>query len=203
MLDKSALRAKMLEQRKMVNPIQRVSDAALLIAQFVMSVRLPIPMVIGGYWAVGSEMPTHDLLVHCQKAGHIIGLPTGNGDASAPEAGRSMAFRQWFPDADMHVGTFNVPEPDGVLVTPALLLVPLLAFDARGGRLGRGGGYYDQYVNDRRQSSDVCTLGLAFSSQEVENCPLEAHDARLDAIITPRDIHWVNKSAFTEIGMSV
>lgn len=203
MLDKSALREKNLHQRKMLNSIQRVSDAALLLAQFVMSIRSHSLLTIGGYWSVGSEIATHDLLEHCHNAGHTVALPTRalNNDEEASD--KDMSFRTWTPRASMTVGSFNVPEPDGAVVLPSLLLVPLLAFDRDGGRLGRGGGYYDIYLSQRRQNSDVCALGLAFSFQEVENCPMDAHDERLDAIMTPRDIHWINKAAFAKIGVDI
>lgn len=69
-------------------------------------------------------------------------------------------------------------------VRPDVLLVPLLAFDRQGGRLGYGAGYYDRTIADLRASGRVRTLGLAFAAQEVAVTPRENHDVLLDGVVT-------------------
>lgn len=69
-------------------------------------------------------------------------------------------------------------------VRPDLILAPLLAFDRRGGRLGQGGGYYDRCIAGLRASGTVFVIGLAYAGQEAPLIPVEAHDQRLDAILT-------------------
>ena len=85
---------------------------------------------------------------------------------------------------------FGVHEPQsGDVVVPDLLLVPLLAFDSRGYRLGYGGGFYDRTLADLRAAGPVRTLGLAYAAQEVPVVPSGDHDIRLDAIATERGLH--------------
>jgi 5-formyltetrahydrofolate cyclo-ligase len=106
------------------------------------------------------------------------------------EAGR-LVFRQFaFGDRLRQVG-FGLSQPpsDAANTAPDIMLVPLAAFDRKGGRIGYGKGYYDgaigrQVENGRRPR----TLGLAFACQEVEAVPLEAHDQRLDAILSEREL---------------
>jgi 5-formyltetrahydrofolate cyclo-ligase len=76
--------------------------------------------------------------------------------------------------------------PTSERLHPDLILAPLLAFDRRGGRLGQGGGYFDRAIADLRARGPLIVMGLAFAGQEVGEVPLEAHDARLDAVLTER-----------------
>ncbi len=69
-------------------------------------------------------------------------------------------------------------------MSPDLVLVPLLAFDPYGGRLGQGGGYYDRTLAQLRAERPVFVLGLAYAGQEVERLPAETHDQPLDAVLT-------------------
>lgn len=104
-------------------------------------------------------------------------------------------------------GLFGIREPPasapqwelGVSPEPVLVIVPGLAFDEYGRRLGRGGGYYDRFIASVRVRAGVVRLetplfaGLAFRNQVVENVPAEAHDALLDALITDAQIHPFNR----------
>ncbi len=78
----------------------------------------------------------------------------------------------------------EVPGPDAPLVDPDLMLVPLSAFDRRGGRLGYGKGFYDTAIARIAARRRLVTVGLAFSIQEVDEVPMEKHDRRLDWIFT-------------------
>ncbi len=84
-------------------------------------------------------------------------------------------------------GVFGISEPKSTapVVEPCVILVPLLAFDLRGYRLGYGGGYYDRTLAACRARGPVTAIGLAFDSQKVDACPCEAYDERLDLIVTP------------------
>ena len=75
------------------------------------------------------------------------------------------------------------PFPLAATVTPDLILTPLLAFDADGGRLGQGGGYYDRTFG---ALPDAVRVGFAYAGQAVENLPVEAHDIRLHGVLTER-----------------
>ena len=78
------------------------------------------------------------------------------------------------------------------LVSPNLMITPVLAFDRNGGRLGQGGGHYDRTLANLRKVRPVFVLGLAFAGQEIEHVPMGQHDQRLDAIIT--------ETAYIEVG---
>jgi 5-formyltetrahydrofolate cyclo-ligase len=80
-----------------------------------------------------------------------------------------------------------IPE-DGAWVEPSVLIVPLLAFDARGYRLGYGGGFYDRTLEGLRARGPVLAVGFAFAAQEVAEVPTDATDQRLDAVVTERGV---------------
>lgn len=96
-----------------------------------------------------------------------------------------LEFHRWTPTMDMASGPFGAQVPaDPVTVIPRVVVLPLLAFDKVGNRLGYGGGYYDRTLQHLRQEGDVLAVGLAYSAQEVDELPCEATDQRLDAVVT-------------------
>lgn len=103
--------------------------------------------------------------------------------------GQALRFREWSPGARMVEGGFKamIPE-DGVWVEPQVLIVPLLAFDARGYRLGYGGGFYDRTLEGLRARGLVLAVGFAFSAQEVAEVPTDATDQRLDVMVTEKGV---------------
>ena len=80
------------------------------------------------------------------------------------------------------------PRPEAPEVAPDILLVPLIAFDRRGHRIGYGAGYYDQTINSLRAQKSVLAVGLAFAAQEIAQVPSTPRDARLDLVLTEREI---------------
>jgi 5-formyltetrahydrofolate cyclo-ligase len=99
--------------------------------------------------------------------------------------GEALRFRRWTPQARMVPGDFGALIPEaGDWIEPRVLIVPLLAFDRRGYRLGYGGGFYDRTLEGLRARGPVTAIGFAFAAQEVAAVPTEATDQRLDLIIT-------------------
>ncbi|PKP73259.1 MAG: 5-formyltetrahydrofolate cyclo-ligase [Alphaproteobacteria bacterium HGW-Alphaproteobacteria-6] len=99
--------------------------------------------------------------------------------------GRPLRFRSWTADARMMPGTFGALVPEaGDWIEPQVLIVPLLAFDRRGFRLGYGGGFYDRTLEGLRAAGPVIVIGFAFAAQEVAAVPVEPTDQRLDLIVT-------------------
>lgn len=96
-----------------------------------------------------------------------------------------LAFSRWKPGAEMVSGTFGalIPKVNDFL-EPEILIVPLLAFNRRGGRLGYGGGFYDRTLEALRARQSTLAIGFAFAGQEVDDLPLEATDQPLDLIVT-------------------
>ena len=99
--------------------------------------------------------------------------------------GQPLAFRAWTPDAARVPGDFGAQVPErGDWLTPQVLIVPLVAFDGQGGRLGYGGGFYDRTLQGLRAKGDVLAVGFAFAAQRLDSLPLEPTDQRLDLIVT-------------------
>jgi 5-formyltetrahydrofolate cyclo-ligase len=103
--------------------------------------------------------------------------------------GLPLRFREWTPGAAMVAGDFGALIPaEGAWIDPDVLIVPLLAFDRRGYRLGYGGGFYDRTLESLRARRPRLALGFAFAAQEVATVPVEPVDQPLDAILTERGL---------------
>ncbi|WP_417807353.1 5-formyltetrahydrofolate cyclo-ligase [Thioclava sp.] len=131
---------------------------------------------LAGYWPIRTEPDPRPAMV----AHHgPLCLPVVVG------AGQALAFRRWHPGAAMEPGAFGAAIPrDRHEITPQILIVPLLAFDARGYRLGYGGGFYDRTLQGLRAAGSVIAIGFAYSAQEVAEVPTEPTDQPLDFIVT-------------------
>ena len=142
---------------------------------------------ITGYLPVRGEIDSCPLLKALHQRGYTLALPA-TIEADMPE----MEFRFWAPDTPLTDGAFDIPVPpagNGILEEPDILLVPLLAFDRDGFRLGYGGGYYDRALEKMRAKNlHMLAFGLAFGEQEIDAVPRESHDQPLDAILTPNGI---------------
>jgi 5-formyltetrahydrofolate cyclo-ligase len=103
----------------------------------------------------------------------------------------SLSFRVWQTGDDLVIGKFDMQEPasESSIVTPDLVIAPLLAFDNYGNRLGRGGGYYDRALKTLRAQGKVLVVGIAFETQLFDLIPHEEHDEKLDFVLTPSGVH--------------
>ncbi len=100
-------------------------------------------------------------------------------------AGKPLRFREWTPGCKLIAGEFGALIPEGgPWMEPDVLIVPLLAFDARGYRLGYGGGFYDRTLQALRVSGSRVAIGFAFAAQQVAAVPIDDFDQRLDAVVT-------------------
>lgn len=100
-------------------------------------------------------------------------------------AATPLRFREWSPGCALMEGGFGAQIPvDGAWIDPSVVIVPLLAFDAAGYRLGYGGGFYDRTLEVLRARHPTIAIGFAFSAQEVDAVPIEATDQPLDMIVT-------------------
>lgn len=140
---------------------------------------------VAGYWPFGSEADPRPLMQAIAALGRTLCLPI----IRRPEIFfRRFAFGDRLVDAGW--GTFG-PGPEAPEVTPKALLVPLAAFDALGGRIGWGKGHYDRAIARLTETlgHPPVTVGIAFSFQRVEHVPVEAHDRRLDCVVTETGLH--------------
>ncbi len=175
---KAILRGHMLEIR--AEAAARDPDAADKLA-----LRFPVKLferygpVVAGTMAINDELDAAPLLARLAKQGARIVLPR-------VEPGGEMTFRD-SGKATLEKGPFGLTQPSGKaeIVRPNLVLAPLLAFDARGRRLGYGKGHYDRAVSQLRATGRVFYLGLAYAQQQVDAVPVAGHDLLLDWVETP------------------
>ena len=178
---KAGLRRLVLARRKAANA-REGSEAGLKLVANAQK-RLPSdPAVVSGFWPVRAEIDVRPLLDALRARGWQVALPV------VVENGAPLIFRAWNEGDAMDEGAFRIPEPQQSAkeLTPTVMLVPLVAFDADGFRLGYGGGFYDRSIEKLSSAGAPLTvIGCAFDAQEVVRVPREAHDRQLDAILTP------------------
>lgn len=128
---------------------------------------------------MGEEIDIRPLLEALHARGHQVVLP------ETPPRGNPLIFRYWHPGMAMLRERFGTSRPSGDICVPDLLLVPLLAFDRRGHRLGYGGGYYDRTLAGL---PDATAIGCAYAAQELDEVPVAEYDAPLHAVATERGV---------------
>jgi 5-formyltetrahydrofolate cyclo-ligase len=136
--------------------------------------------VVSGFWPMEGEIDIRPVLERLHADGRVIVLP------ETPKRGNPLIFRQWRPGEVMIRERFGTYRPDGVVQDPDYLLVPLLAFDRRGHRLGYGGGFYDRTL---ARLPHATAIGCAFAAQELDVVPAGEYDARLHAVATEAGVH--------------
>ncbi|MCQ8240870.1 5-formyltetrahydrofolate cyclo-ligase [Rhizosaccharibacter radicis] len=154
------------------------SDAASLcegIARLCGS--LPSATVIGGIWPLPGEPDLRPAWTALHGAGHVVALP------ETTPRGEPLRFRRWDPRQPMLGGRFGTSHPDGPVLVPGLVFVPLLAFDDRCHRLGYGGGYYDRTL---AALPGARAVGVGFEWQRVPRLPVEPFDVPLSAVLTEK-----------------
>jgi len=138
---------------------------------------LPSGAIVALYRAMGSEFDTNALANALVEQGRTLCLPV------VIERAAPMIFRRWSPGEPLEMDAAGCPAPLPLaeVVTPNLVLTPLLAYDDNGGRLGQGGGFYDRTF---ATLPDVVRVGLAYAGQRLANLPMENHDIRLHGVLT-------------------
>lgn len=186
--DKAQLRKRLRERRRMLaGDAAYALQASLALRENLLSllsqkkISLPAGGVIAAYYPLGDEISPLPLLDALRSDGFIAALPVTAGRA-AP-----LSFRRFDAGDALRKSDFGVAEPqEGPSLRPDLILVPLLAFDARGHRLGYGAGHYDRTLAELK----VPAVGLAFDFQREEALPAEPHDRALDCIVTDKALYW-------------
>ena len=137
---------------------------------------------VSGYMPIRTEI--NPLPAMAEAAAHgLVGVPVIEG------AGMPLRFARWEPETEMVSGPFGALIPsEPEFLEPEILIVPLVAFDATGGRLGYGGGYYDRTLEKLRSKRATLAIGFAYEAQEADHLPLEPTDQMLDMIVTERRV---------------
>lgn len=189
---KRVLRVSAASKRAVTHAADAAGAAGLAVRDhFLAAIPLAAKTVIGGYWPIGTELDLRPLLVALHDRGYVIGLPR-------TRRGQSLVYHRWAPDDRLSPNKFGIPMPahDRPVVKPAVLILPMLAFDERGMRLGYGGGYSDRTMTELRRRGPLVCVGIAYGAQEVERVPAESFDQRLDWIVTEKGARRAERRRF-------
>lgn len=185
---KGELRARILALREMLGAVAQAGpgDSAeqALRRRVLDAAPLPPGAVVAGYWPMRGEIDVLPVLSVLAERGQVTALPVVI-NRKAP-----LVFRRWAPGEVLEDGLYGTRHPPAEAgeVRPVCLLVPLLAFDRQGVRLGYGGGFYDRTLAALRAAGPVVAVGVAYAGQEVDALPAEPHDERLDWVITEKEV---------------
>jgi 5-formyltetrahydrofolate cyclo-ligase len=178
---KKALRARMKAWRAGLD-VEAIGRAAgAVAAQGLVFLRPQDGAIVSGFASLPDEFRIWPLLRRLHGQGYRLALPVMQGKA------KPLLFRAWAPGDLMNKAVWGIPEPRAgkPVLEPDILLVPLLAFDACGGRLGYGGGFYDRTLATLRAIKQIIAVGLAYDEQRVDAVPYLDYDQRLDWVLTP------------------
>jgi 5-formyltetrahydrofolate cyclo-ligase len=172
----------MLIRRQGLDEDQRRDAAAGLLDIYQLECPVEVPAVVSGFWPIKDEIDIRPLMTHLHGEGCRLALPVVQG------RGQRLSFRAWQPGDPLESGVFGTLQPSAGCETlePDVLLVPLLACDEEGWRLGYGGGFYDRTLEDLRRRRKVTAIGVGFDRQFVPEVPHGADDQRLDWLLTDR-----------------
>lgn len=178
---KKELRAEALVRRKEAFARHGADASRRIAAQGLDFLGIKPDTIVSGFAAIRDEINPAALMSWLHAEGFRLALPVMQG------RGKPLLLRSWTPGDMMAPAAWGIAEPldDKPEVDPDVVLVPLLAFDARGHRLGYGGGFYDRTLNRLRKSKRIVAVGLAYDEQRVDEVPVESYDEKLDWVLTP------------------
>jgi 5-formyltetrahydrofolate cyclo-ligase len=176
---KAQLRRDALARREAL-PAQARQAAAEAIAARAFPVPITAGTIVSGFMPLKSEINPLPLMRKLAEAGARFALPVVSG------RGKPLTMRAWTWGEPLVAGVWGIrePPPGAAVVDPDVVLVPLLAFDRAGYRIGYGAGYYDLTLAHLRGKKPITAVGIAFAAQEIETVPRTAFDARLDLVLT-------------------
>lgn len=177
MIDKSAARQAAFARRKVAHALGQGNAGHL---SSVLAGYRGVPL--SGYMAMRTEIDPIAAMEEAAAHGQV-GVPVIVG------AGQPLQFRQWEPGCAMIKGEFGALIPEtGDWMVPEIVIVPVVAFDRNGGRLGYGGGFYDRTLQQLRSARPTLAIGFAYAAQEDQGLPLESTDQPLDLIVTEHGV---------------
>jgi 5-formyltetrahydrofolate cyclo-ligase len=183
------IRKKLRARRARLTPHERLEAADGLVEQLEALPEIQSDEFIAGYWAVRGELALHRVASGIVRRGQQYHLPVCHQDG--------LRFAPWAPGRAVAPNRYGIPEPkidESELVAPEdmqLVLVPLLAFDRQGHRLGSGAGYYDRsfaFLRQGERPREPVLIGVAYSFQEVEHIAPQEWDVPLDFIATEHEL---------------
>ena len=179
---RSALRQQLRQRRRDIPAAQRLAAAEQLADALLALPFAPTDGHVAGYWALDGEIALHRWQMRLPGTATYC-LPVLAGD--------TLRFAPWRPGQPLTANRYGIPEPDvaiGDTLAPAqmaLVVAPLVGFDAQGRRLGMGGGWYDRSFAFRQsRPAPPWLVGVGFSVQQVDALPVQPWDVAVDAICT-------------------
>jgi 5-formyltetrahydrofolate cyclo-ligase len=169
--------------RNDVHEKEKAGAGAVLAARGLPVARDSRNTIVSAFHSFGTEISTFELFDKLVAEGWVTALPV------VVAKNTPLVFRQWKPGDALVLGRWDIQIPSEAApeVLPDVLLVPLLAFDREGFRLGYGGGFYDRTLEKLRAQKNVTAIGIAYAGQEMDEVPRDAYDQRLDWIMTEKE----------------
>lgn len=171
---KKELRQKYLVMRSDLSDSEVDQYSGLIANRCIEGIDWKLVNIVSLYYPIKNEVNILKLLDFCKRKGFVIALPT------------NLGFAVWEDDDVLQINSWGAKEPSSRnIIVPDLAIIPLVAFDRLGNRLGYGSGFYDRVL---LSMPNVRKIGVAYSCQEVDYLPTESHDVPLNLIITEREI---------------
>ena len=180
---KATLRAEALAKRDAMPAAERAAAADIIAARrFLLDVKPGT--IVSGFMPMKSEINPLPLMRKLAAAGAQLALPKIQG------RGKPLIMRAYKFGDELLRGQWDIrePKPEAPEVAPDILIVPLACFDRAGHRIGFGAGYYDMTIMALRAKKMVVAVGIAFAAQEIPRVPATERDARLDLVLTEREV---------------
>jgi 5-formyltetrahydrofolate cyclo-ligase len=182
----------LLVRRAAVPREQHQAWTAAITGQLVAGFPMLKRMIVGFYWPFQGEFDPRFAIRRFREGGATAALPV------VVEKRTPLQFREWWPGVTTTKGVFNLPVPEGTrVVVPQALLIPPVGFDARGYRLGYGGGYFDRTL--AAMTPQPLKIGVAFELSRLETIHPQAHDIAMDFIVTEAGIYHVAPAGLQRI----
>tara|TARA_Y100000739_G_C20595148_1_gene459943 strand:+ start:1562 stop:2122 length:561 start_codon:yes stop_codon:yes gene_type:complete len=141
--------------------------------------------VIAGYLSIGSEANPISFMIK-RASFQKVTVPVVINSREA------LKFSLWTPSSKLKTADFGVSIPRvNEFLEPDIIVVPMLAFNSRGARLGYGGGFYDRTLSSLRATKKITAIGIAFSEQQIEGLPIGKNDQFVDCIVTDKNTFWL------------
>lgn len=191
-LNKQALRDLAFAERIAISPEEQAKAALAVRDNFLKSVYMPKGTSISAYMPIKAEMSALPLFDVLMERGYTVLMPRVIPNNTLLE------FRTWNRKTPMIRSIYGIEEPDPAHSTvsiPDLFIMPLLAFDKKGNRLGYGAGYYDQTFAQLRGKVPFKSIGVAYESQHYDMVPFEGHDHPMDMCITDKNVYTFGSKA--------
>lgn len=179
--DKKSLREKFIKARQEI-PEDIAKSAVETITKRLLEI-IPTDAKVAAYCGMRGEVDMRELLAGLQARGNISALPV------VDDGSKVLRFLEVKPDSEMSPGKFGAlcPQPHLPEIVPEVVIVPLVAFDKNGNRLGYGGGYYDATLKHlRNRNEKLLVIGVAYTMQQAENLPVHEGDQKMDMVVTEK-----------------